>query len=408
MSFLIWWVALRDSMPGAERPPLDRLGQDHGGAALVLDRHLVGGVELAVVVAAARQHAQVVVGEVLDHPLQPRIGAEEVVADVVARLDRVLLELPVDGAVHLVHEHAVDVAGEEVVPPAAPDHLDHVPARAAEDRLELLDDLAVAAHRPVEALQVAVDDEDQVVELLARRDRQARHRLGLVHLAVADERPHLRLAGVDDLAGHEVAVEPGLGHRVEGPEAHRHGRELPERRHAPGVRVRRQPAAVDLAPEAVEMVFVEATLEERTGVDARRRVALEEHLVAGAAVALAAEEVVEADVVERGRRREGGEVAAEAVEPVVRAVDHRHRVPADVGADPALEHFVAGEPRLLFRRDGVDVVGGDHRGHADALLARTLHEPRQEVARPRPPADVDDRVERVEPLLRLLRVDVGE
>ena len=166
----------------------------------MLDRHLVGGVELAVVVTAARQHAQVVVGEVLDHALQARVGTEEVLADVGAALDRVLLELAVDGAVHLVDEHAVDVAGEELVPAATPDHLDHVPARAAEDGLELLDDLAVAAHRTVEALQVAVDDEDQVVELLARRDRQAGHRLGLVHLAVADERPHLRLAGVGDLA----------------------------------------------------------------------------------------------------------------------------------------------------------------------------------------------------------------
>ena len=43
-----------------------------------------------------------------------------------------------------------------------------VPARAAERRFELLDDLAVAADRTVEALQVAVDDEDQVVELFAR------------------------------------------------------------------------------------------------------------------------------------------------------------------------------------------------------------------------------------------------
>jgi len=33
--------------------------------------------------------------------------------------------------------------------------------------LELLDDLAVAAHGTIEALQVAVDDEDQVVEFLA-------------------------------------------------------------------------------------------------------------------------------------------------------------------------------------------------------------------------------------------------
>ena len=37
------------------------------------------------------------------------------------------------------------------------------------DGFEFLDDLAVAAHRAVEPLQVAVDDEDQVVELLARR-----------------------------------------------------------------------------------------------------------------------------------------------------------------------------------------------------------------------------------------------
>ena len=285
---------------------------------------------------------QVVVAEVLDHALQARVGTEEVLADVVARLDRVLLELAVDGAVHLVDEHAVDVAREEVVPAAAPDDLDDVPARAAEDRLELLDDLAVAAHRTVEPLQVAVDDEDQVVELLAGRDRQAGHRLGLVHLAVADERPHLRLAGVGDLAGHEVAVEAGLRDRVERAEAHRHGRELPERRHAPRVRVRGQAPAVDLAPEPVEVLLVQPPFEERPGVDARRRVALEEDLVAGAAVALAAEEVVEADVVERGRRRERGEVTAEAVEAVVGAVDHRHGVPADVRADAALEHSSPG------------------------------------------------------------------
>ena len=52
---------------GAERPALDRLGEDDGRRALVLDGRLVGGVELAVVVAAAGQVAQLVVGEVLDH-----------------------------------------------------------------------------------------------------------------------------------------------------------------------------------------------------------------------------------------------------------------------------------------------------------------------------------------------------
>ena len=72
VSFLIWWVALRGLELGPERPALDRLGQDDGRAALVLDRRLVGGVELAVVVPAAGQLAQVVVGEVLDHALRSR------------------------------------------------------------------------------------------------------------------------------------------------------------------------------------------------------------------------------------------------------------------------------------------------------------------------------------------------
>ena len=60
-----------------------------------------------------------------------------------------------------------------------------VPAGAAEERLELLDDLAVAAHGAVEALQVAVDDEDQVVEAFAAGQRDRAQRFGFVGLAVA-------------------------------------------------------------------------------------------------------------------------------------------------------------------------------------------------------------------------------
>ena len=71
---------------------------------------------------------------------------------------------------------------------------------AAEVGLELLDDLAVAAHRAVEALQVAVDDEDEVVELLAAGERDRAQRLRLVHLAVAEEGPDLAAGGVGDAA----------------------------------------------------------------------------------------------------------------------------------------------------------------------------------------------------------------
>ena len=131
----------------------------------------------------------------------------------------------------------------------------------------------------------------------------------------------------------------------------------------------------------VELILGEAALEERAGVDAGRGVTLEEHLVAEAAVGLAAEEVVEADLVERGRRRVRGEVTAETVEAVVRAVDHRHRVPADERADAALDVLVAGEPRLLLGRDRVDVVGLHHQRDADALVAGPFHEAGEEVVR---------------------------
>ena len=152
----------------AERPALHRLGEDHGRRAGVRGGRRIGRVHLAVVVAAASQLGEVVVGEVLDQRAQARVGAEELLADRGAVADRHALVVAVERLVHLVDEHAVLVARQQVVPLAGPDDLDDVPAGAAEDRLELLDDLPVAAHRAVEALEVAVDDEGEVVEPLAR------------------------------------------------------------------------------------------------------------------------------------------------------------------------------------------------------------------------------------------------
>ncbi len=243
---------------GAQGPPLDGLGQDHRRRALVLDRGLVGGVELRVVVPTSGKIAQLVVGEVLDHLAQPGVGTEEVLSDVGARLHRVLLELPVDRGVHLVEQYAVDVTSQQLVPLAAPDDLDDVPSGAPEQGLELLDDLAIAPHRPVQALQVAVDHPDEVVELLASGDRQCPQRLRLVALAVAHEAPDLGGAGVGDLAVEQVAVEPGLVDGVDGADAHGDGGELPEVGHEPWVRVARQAAAAHLLAEVVEVALVEA------------------------------------------------------------------------------------------------------------------------------------------------------
>src|SRR5207249_4395429 len=114
-------------------------------------------------------------------------------------------------------------------------------------------------------------------------------------------------------------------------------------------------AAADLPAEAVELVLGETPLEVRPGVDAGGGVALDVDLVAEAAVGLAVEEVVEADLVERRRRGVGRQVPAEAVVAPVGPGDHGHGVPPDEGPDAALDVLVAREPGLLFGRDGVDV-----------------------------------------------------
>ena len=180
----------------AERPPLHGLDQDGGGPALGLGGELVGGVDLLVVVAAELEVPDLLVREVGDQLLEPRVDPEEVVAHEGAALDVVALPPPVDDGVEARQQHTVLVAPQQLVPLAAQDHLDDVPPGASEHRLQLLDDLAVAPHRPVQALQVAVDHEHQVVEPLRGGHVQRPQGLRLVGLAVAQERPHPRAGRV--------------------------------------------------------------------------------------------------------------------------------------------------------------------------------------------------------------------
>ncbi len=90
---------------------------------------------------------------------------------------------------------------------------------------------------PVETLQVAVHDEGEVVEAVVGGELQQAAALRLVHLAVAEERPHVLIAGVLEAAVVHVAVGLGLVDRVHRADAHRHGGgELPELRHEARVR----------------------------------------------------------------------------------------------------------------------------------------------------------------------------
>ena len=67
-------------------------------------------------------------------------------------------------------------------------------------------------------------------------------------------------------------------------------------------------------------------------------------------------------------------MAADPGEPVVRAQDHRHGVPADDPADAALHRLVAREVGLLLGADRVDVARLGQRRQADLELAGALEQ----------------------------------
>src|SRR6266480_1576199 len=123
------------------------------------------------IVSSQAQARKLIVRKMLHHPQQPWIAAEQVLPEVCSALDEEFLVLAVGDFSQTTHQQAVAVVLDEAVPIAAPNHLDHIPAGAAENRLQFLNDFAVAAYRTVEPLQVAVDHPDQVVELFTRSQR---------------------------------------------------------------------------------------------------------------------------------------------------------------------------------------------------------------------------------------------
>ena len=88
-------------------------------------------------------------------------------ADIRAGGNDQLLIFAIHQLAHALDQQAFGVAFEDGIPLAAPQNLDDVPASAAERGFEFLNNLSIAAHRAVQPLQIAVDDKNQIVELLA-------------------------------------------------------------------------------------------------------------------------------------------------------------------------------------------------------------------------------------------------
>jgi hypothetical protein len=135
-------------------------------------------------------------------------------------------------------------------------------------------------------------------------------------------------------------------------------------------------------------------------------VALDEDLVGAARVVGTLEEVVEAHFVQRGGRRVGRDVTADADAGALRAVHRDGGVPADPCAVAALDLLVAGELGLVLGRDGVDVVGGRNHRHAQVQLLGALEQAEHDLATAPVPLRIDELIERLLPLTGLFRVAV--
>ncbi len=324
---------------------LDRLGQDHGRLAEVATGGRVRGVDLVRIMSAAIQAPDIRVGHPRHHFQRLRELAEKVLAHEGAIVGLEVLILAVDCFLHQTQQPAILVACQQRIPIRAPDHLEHVPAGAAKVSLQFLDDLAVTAHRTIEPLQIAIDDEDQVVEFFPRRHADGAKRLRLVHLTVTAETPDPAAFGVGDATRVQVLEEARLVDRLDRPESHRDGWELPEIRHQFRMWIGGDALAVDIAPEIQQLLFRQPALEKRARINAGCRVPLDVDQVAAEVRGRCAPEMIEADLHQGADRRITCDVAAEVTLAAIGAHNHRHRVPAHERTDPLLERRIA---RRLF------------------------------------------------------------
>ena len=166
----------------------------------------VGGVDLHEVVAAALEAVDLLVRHALRQTRPARVLAEEVVAVEAAVLAAKVCIWPSTVLAKACTSAPGHVTGEQAVPVAAPDQFDDVPARAAKQALQLVDDAAIAAHRAVQALQVAVDHPDQVVQP-SRAARVSALMLSGSSISPSPNTPHTLRPAVEQVAVREVAHE---------------------------------------------------------------------------------------------------------------------------------------------------------------------------------------------------------
>ena len=357
----------------AHAKTFDGLDQQHRRLAFVFHCSGISGIHLLRIVAATTQIPNIVIAHLGHHLQGLRVTAKEMFAHISAIVGLEGLVIAVQGVHHDAAQGTVFVTRNQRVPIAAPNQLDDVPTRASEFTFQLLDDLAVATHWAIQTLQVAVDDEHQVVEFFTRGQTNRAQRFHLVHFTVTTKHPDLAVLGVGDATGMQVFQKTRLVNGHQGAQAHGHRGELPKLGHEFGVRIAGQTFAVHLLAEIQQLFFGQAAFQIRTGINARRHMALDVEQVAAVVFVLCMPKMIEARTEHVGQRSEGANVPPQvaAISGVVSVGFHHHghRVPAHVGTQTFFDFNVARAAFFLIGFDGVDITRVGRERHVDAVFA---------------------------------------
>ena len=392
----------------AHAEAFDGFRQNHGGRTRMRDRRSIGGIDLLRIMTAAIQVPDLFIRHIRDHFLQFRILAEEMFACIGAALGFEILVFAVHAFFHHPPEESLLIALQQRIPASAPQNLDDVPTGAQKGRFEFLNDLAIAAHRSVQPLQVAIDHEDQVVQLLAHRHGERAHGFGLVHFAVAQECPHLSIGGRDDAAMLQVAQKSRLENRHHRAQTHRHRGELPEVRHQPGMRIGGQPAAAHLLAKTLQLALVQAPFKVGAGINSGTGMPLHKDHVAGVGCAARTPKMIEPDLVQRRGGRIRRNVTAILGVGTVGLHHHRQRIPSYIGFVAPLQRAVARILRLLRFGDRVQICGVRLEGQVSAGAAGKVHQFFQQKMRAFRALRTHDRIDGLQPLQRFGRINVFE
>ena len=173
------------------------------------------------------------------------------------------------------------------------------------------------------------------------------------------------------------------------------------------MRIGRETAAVDLHPEFLQLILGEPALHKRTGVDARRGMALDEQQVSAVLIGRGVKKVLEADVVERRRGLEARDMAAELRGLLVGAQDDRQGIPPDERPDAVVEdQLLRVQPVFLVGRDGVQVRRGGAVRDRYPLAAGLLDHLVKQKERAVGTLERHHRIKRIHPLAGLGRVKI--